>query len=53
MLWINADNIEDREIFNNPSGSRLKALIGRHEIVIIDEAQRIQDIGIKLKTDNR
>jgi uncharacterized protein len=49
VLWINADNIADREIFNNASGTRLKALFGNHKIVIIDEAQRIPDIGIKLK----
>lgn len=49
VLWINADNIEDRELFNKPSAARLKAIIGSNEIVIIDEAQRIHDIGIKLK----
>ena len=49
VLWINADNIEDRELFANPSSSRLKAIIGNNKTVIIDEAQRIEDIGIKLK----
>ncbi len=49
ILWINADNIEDREIFNQPSATRLKALIGNYNIVIVDEAQRIKDIGVKLK----
>ncbi len=49
ILWINADNIEDREIFNQPSATRLKALMGNYKIVIIDEAQRINDIGVKLK----
>jgi predicted AAA+ superfamily ATPase len=49
VLWINADNIEDRELFDKPSSTRLKAIVGSHKIVVIDEAQRIQDIGIKLK----
>lgn len=49
ILWINADNIEDRAIFDNPSVTRLKAIIGNYKIVIIDEAQRIKDIGVKLK----
>ncbi len=49
FLWINADNIEDRELFGNPSAVRLKAIIGKNKIVVVDEAQRIQDIGIKLK----
>lgn len=49
VLWINADNIEDRELLDHTSSSRLKAIIGSNEIVIIDEAQRIKDIGVKLK----
>jgi predicted AAA+ superfamily ATPase len=49
VLWINADNIEDRELFSNPSSIRLKTIIGDRKIVIIDEAQRISDIGTKLK----
>lgn len=49
VLWLNADNIEDRELLDQSSASRLKALIGNNKIVIIDEAQRIKDIGIKLK----
>ncbi|MCD6566492.1 MAG: ATP-binding protein [Bacteroidales bacterium] len=49
ILWINADNIEDRELFESPSATRLKAVIGNNNMVIIDEAQRIKDIGIKLK----
>ena len=49
VLWINADNIEDRELMAQPSATRLKALLGNYSIVIIDEAQRIKDIGVKLK----
>lgn len=49
ILWINADNIEDRELLAHSSSTRLKAIIGNNKIVIIDEAQRISDIGIKLK----
>ena len=49
VLWINADNMEDRELFDNPSASRLKAIIGNNSIIIIDEAQRIKNIGVKLK----
>ncbi len=49
VFWINADNIEDRELMAQPSAARLKALLGTYSIVIIDEAQRIKDIGVKLK----
>ena len=37
VLWINADNIEDRELFSNPSSVRLKSIIGNKKIVIIDD----------------
>lgn len=49
VLWLNADNIEVQALFDAPSSLRLKMAIGNNKIVIIDEAQRIKDIGIKLK----
>lgn len=49
VLWINADNIEDRALFEAPSATRLKTLLSAYKIIIIDEAQRIHNIGIKLK----
>lgn len=49
VLWLNADDPETLAIFDNPNSSRLRAVIGEHKIVVIDEAQRIKDIGIKLK----
>ena len=53
-LWLNGDEPEVRNLFANLSAIRLKALIGKHQTVVIDEAQRIEDIGLKLKliTDN-
>ena len=54
VLWLNGDEHEVRNLFTNISAIRLKALIGKHNAVVIDEAQRIEDIGLKLKliTDN-
>ncbi|PIP53617.1 MAG: ATPase [Bacteroidetes bacterium CG23_combo_of_CG06-09_8_20_14_all_32_9] len=49
VLWLNADNIEVQELLEVPSATRLKKVIGKNKIVIIDEAQRIKDVGIKLK----
>lgn len=53
-LWLNGDETNDREKFNRPTSTKFKALIGKKEILIIDEAQRIPDIGlcIKLIVDN-
>ncbi len=49
VLWLNGDEIDVRNLFLNISAARLKTYIGNNKIVIIDEAQRIQDIGLKLK----
>jgi len=46
---LNADNFEVQTLFETPSSSRFKAIIKNHKVVIIDEAQSIKDIGLKLK----
>ena len=53
-LWFNGDEQGVRTLFKDASISRLKSIIGRHRLLIIDEAQRIENIGlcIKLITDN-
>ena len=48
-FWLNGDEPDVREILTNSTSTRLKALIGKHQLVIIDEAQRIANIGITLK----
>ncbi len=48
-LWLNADNFEVQTLFETPSSSRFKAIIKNHKVLIIDEAQNIKDIGLKLK----
>jgi uncharacterized protein len=48
-LWLNADEYDIKERFNNPTSSSLKALIGSKKLVILDEAHQIPDIGIALK----
>ncbi|MDR1120160.1 MAG: ATP-binding protein [Dysgonamonadaceae bacterium] len=53
-LWMNGDEPDIRNLFENISSTRLKNIFGDKKYVIIDEAQRINDIGLKLKliTDN-
>lgn len=48
-LWLNGDESDVQERFKNPTSTNLKALIGNKKLVIIDEAQRIHDIGLALK----
>jgi predicted AAA+ superfamily ATPase len=54
VLWLNGDEADVRAMFEQVTSTRLRALIGKATIVVIDEAQRIADIGVKLKliTDN-
>jgi predicted AAA+ superfamily ATPase len=49
ILWWNGDDADIREMLANPSSTKLKTLIGKARTVIIDEAQRIQNIGICIK----
>lgn len=53
-LWLNADDLEIRNMVQNLTLSRLQSLFRRYEYIVIDEAQRIENIGIQLKliTDN-
>jgi predicted AAA+ superfamily ATPase len=48
-LWLNADEPDIRALFEEPSSTRFKALFGGKSMVIVDEAQRIRNIGLKLK----
>lgn len=54
VLWLNGDEQDVRNLFENVSSTMLKTIIGKKSVVVIDEAQRISDIGIgiKLITDN-
>jgi uncharacterized protein len=49
-LWLNADEADVRTVFNNASTStQLLQLFGDAQLMVIDEAQLITDIGLKLK----
>ncbi len=48
-LFLNCDEPSVKIILEDVSSARWSQLIGENRIVVIDEAQRIKDIGIKLK----
>ena len=54
ILWLSGDEPDVREMFDGITSTRLCAIIGNKKIMVIDEAQRIENIGlyIKLITDN-
>lgn len=53
-LFVNGDEPDTREMLENVTSTQLKSFIGKNELLIIDEAQRIHNIGITIKliTDN-
>lgn len=49
IITFNCDNPTDREQLINKDLDYLKQLVGSHEIVFIDEAQKVENIGQTLK----
>jgi predicted AAA+ superfamily ATPase len=47
--FINADELVYREVLASQSSQRLGELLGDSELLIIDEAQRVPNIGLNLK----
>lgn len=48
-LYLNADQPDVRESLTNKTSTELKEYVGRYTLVVIDEAQRVQNIGVTLK----
>ena len=53
-LRLNCDESEVQQMLTTVNTQELKLLIGQHKILVIDEAQRVTNIGMTLKliTDN-
>lgn len=50
VLWLNGDDLDVQDLFREMSSTRMRAMLGdRYRILVIDEAQRIDDIGLRLK----
>ena len=49
VLWLDAENPDVSLIFENATATRLKSFFGDNKFVVIDEAQKIDNIGSKLK----
>ncbi len=49
VLWLDADEQDVRELFNNVSSTQFKVLFKNYKIIIVDEAQRIENVGLKFK----
>lgn len=49
VLWLDAENADVSLIFENATATRLQSFFGNNKFVVIDEAQKIDNIGSKLK----
>ncbi len=48
-LFLDADDPVVRDLLTNPSTLQLKSLIGNYKLLFIDEAQRVENIGVTMK----
>ena len=49
VLWLNGDNNDVQTLFTAISAERMHSLMGTKRVLVIDEAQRIPNIGVQLK----
>jgi len=49
FLFLDADDPTVRTLLTNPNTEQIRVLLGKNDTVFIDEAQRIDNIGITLK----
>ncbi len=48
-LFFDADDPTTRKLLTNPDTEQIRSILGNHKTVFIDEAQRIEGIGLTLK----
>jgi predicted AAA+ superfamily ATPase len=48
-LYLNCDEPDTRQNLQNVTSTHLKAFLGKSKLVLIDEGQRIENIGITIK----
>lgn len=48
-LWLNADEPDVREQLSAAGSIQLQNILGNHRLLLIDEAQRVKNIGLVLK----
>jgi len=49
VLWLSGDNADVREELNHVTVARWKMILGKKKILVLDEAQRVPDVGLALK----
>ena len=49
VLWLNGDDADVQSVLEDITSTRWRTIIGQNKIMIVDEAQYIENIGVKLK----
>src|SRR5690606_42066158 len=49
FLWLNGDEADVSLLLDNITSERLKALVRNHKMLVIDEAEKVFDIGLRLE----
>ncbi|MDY0083688.1 MAG: ATP-binding protein [Ignavibacteriaceae bacterium] len=48
-IYLNCDEPDIRELLTDATSTKLKNIVGKKTLVLIDEAQRVKNIGVTLK----
>ena len=49
VLWLTGDSADTRDELSNVTIARWKLILGKKKILVLDEAQRVQNVGLALK----
>ena len=48
-FWFYGDDVDTQLLFSDMTAPKLRSIIGNRKVIVIDEAQRIPDIGLRMK----
>ena len=49
VLWMNGDEPDIQNLLREMTSTRIRAILGQNKLLVVDEAQRIPDVGLRLK----
>ena len=49
IMWLNGDDPDVQSLFSEMTSTRIRTILASSRILVVDEAQRIPDIGLRLK----
>ena len=49
VLWLWGDDVDTQAMMEGMTAARMYSLLGEKRVLVIDEAQRVKDIGLRMK----